>query len=347
MSGPPSARWADLEERIEQFLAGAGYSCRRNAVVTGRSGAAHEIDVLAERSDAVTRVRLAVECKAWNRPVEKDVVAKLAFVAGDIGADKGILVALAGGRDGATRAAGDLGIDLWGPAELEARLGSPALSALAVPPLGPTDEGVALHCDAARAQRLVRGQARGWSGLRRERVEWVRPAWVAHHLVVVATTEPGRPFLGRRAPRSTARLNLYDGLGGAWWRTLERVPGSEGFDPACRVPAAMPSGRVTAAVRRAASRRDDAVSEAARQRWEDALEELGVPAATEAVTVERVETLYWPFWLGLLTSGSQAAVRLVAVDGASPVGEVCPAASAACTAQLGHVLRALIPGVHS
>jgi hypothetical protein len=341
MSGLPSARWADLEERIERFLAGHGYTCRRNAVVTGRSGASHEIDVLAERSDAVTRVRLAVECKAWNRPVEKDVVAKLAFVAGDIGADKGILVALAGGRDGASRAAGDLGIDLWGPAELEARLGPPAVSDLSTPPLAPTDEGVALHCDADRARRLVRAQARGWSGLRRERVEWVRPGWVAHHLLVVATTEPGRPFLGRRAPRSTERLNLHDGLGGAWWRTLERIPATEGFDVACRVPAALPSGRVAAAVRRAAQRRDASVSDQARQRWAGALEELGVPGTAAAVAVERIETLYWPFWLGLLTSGSQGASRLVAVDGASPVGEVCPLASASFTAALGHVLRAL------
>ncbi len=132
--GTPPLPGADLERRIEQYLSLHGYACLRNAVVEGRSGGRHEVDVLAETSDGVTGYRLAVECKARQRPVEKDVVAKLAFVVGDLGLHKGIVVSLCGSRLGAEQTARELGIELWGPAELESRLGQVALAELAAGP---------------------------------------------------------------------------------------------------------------------------------------------------------------------------------------------------------------------
>lgn len=336
-------RWVDLEDRIEQFLIGAGYGCRRNPVVTGRSGVAHEVDVLAERSDAVSRYRVAVECKAWNRPVEKEAVAKLAFVVADIGADKGILVALSGGRSGAARSAEDLGIDLWGPSEIEDRLGPPALSALSAAPAVSAwpAPAVPLRCGAERARWLVDGQARGRFGLRGEQVGWVRPVWVAQHRVVVATTGEGRAFLGRRASRSHVVANLYDGLTGAWWRSFDGVPETPEVAMTARVPPAVPAGRVAAMIRRAQARRDASASPAARDRWSAALEALGVPGDAASVSVEATETLYWPFWLGLLTGRRGGGSRLVAVDGSVASAAVCPVASEACTAGMGHILRSV------
>ncbi|MGH9892704.1 MAG: restriction endonuclease, partial [bacterium] len=85
-----------LEERIATFLAGNGYSTKQNVFLEGRSGGRHEIDVLAEKDDGITTFRLAVECKAWNTPIEKDVVSKLAYVMTDLGLNKGIVVSLKG-----------------------------------------------------------------------------------------------------------------------------------------------------------------------------------------------------------------------------------------------------------
>src|SRR5262249_20729690 len=66
-----------LEERIGEHFAAHGYLVRRRVQAEGRSGGRHEIDVLAEKSDPLTTFRLAVECKAWGSPIEKDVVSKL------------------------------------------------------------------------------------------------------------------------------------------------------------------------------------------------------------------------------------------------------------------------------
>jgi hypothetical protein len=167
---------------------------------------------------------------------------------------------------------------------------------------------------------------------------------VAHQAVLVATTAEAKPFLGRSATRSTLRTNLYDAITGTWWRS--QTTASEGtllvgelvpVDLTSRVPPVVPAGRVAEAIRHAARRRDAAVGAAARDRWVGELEVLGVPGDAVSVTVERTETIYWPFWLGLLTTSIDA--RLVVVDGAG--GAVCPSASDAFTAGLGHVLRSL------
>ena len=121
----PSAaeKGSDLERRIARFFAENGYRTVSNQKLVGRSGGRHEIDVLAERSDGVTSVRIAVECKAWQAPIDKTVIAKAAYVCADLGINKVIVVSLHGWQVGAERAAADQGIELWGPTELEQRLG--------------------------------------------------------------------------------------------------------------------------------------------------------------------------------------------------------------------------------
>src|SRR5262245_42805170 len=81
-----------LEQQMAVFFQTHGYAARCNEVLEGRSGGRHEIDVYAEKSDALTTFRVAVECKAWQHPIEKDVVSKLHYVMTDLGLSKGIIV---------------------------------------------------------------------------------------------------------------------------------------------------------------------------------------------------------------------------------------------------------------
>jgi hypothetical protein len=121
---------AALERSIEQFFIESGYETQRNVILEGRSGGRHEIDVLASKADGVTTIRIFVECKAWNSPIEKDVVTKAAYVMGDLGFNKAIVVSLAGCRVGAEQSAEQLGVDLWDTFEIEKRLGKVAVSGL-------------------------------------------------------------------------------------------------------------------------------------------------------------------------------------------------------------------------
>jgi hypothetical protein len=330
--GTAPLRGADLERRIEQYLSLHGYACRRNALLDGRSGGRHEVDVLAETSDGVTAYRLAVECKARHRPIENDVVAKLAFVVADLGLHKGIVVSLAGSRLGAERSAQELGIEIWGPAELETRLGQVVLAELAAGPGTRTGQGLPLACSAGTAERLVRRERGGFLSGGRERVEWVRLVWVAHHVLALAVTghEPG--LLQRGALKATWQWNLYEAVTGTFSGALPEPPALVEADLSAIVPPAVPAARLVEGVRRALARRE----EVARQRYAVALEKLGVPAG-HSVTVEEAGLAYWPFYLALLRSG--AKMRLVAVD--AHLGTLSPTTGTLLTGSISYVLKAL------
>jgi hypothetical protein len=337
--GAAQVRGAELERRIEQYLSLHGYACRRNAVLEGRSGGHHEVDVLAEMSDGVTGYRLAVECKAQHRPVEKDVVAKLAFVVGDLGLQKGIVASLAGSRLGAEQSARELGIDLWGPAELETRLGQVALAELAAGPAVHLGPGLPLACSPGTAERLVRGDRRGLLRGGPEQVEWLRLVWVAHHVLALAVTwpHPGRLARRRGALQATWQWNFYDGVTGAFSGAVWEAPALVEADLSVTIPPAVPAGKLVAGVRRAVTRREQILTAAARDRSAAALHDLGLPEAACSITVEEAGLAYWPFYLALLRSGTK--VRLVAVD--AHLGTLSPSAGRLLTGAVGYVLKAL------
>ncbi|MBP7986087.1 restriction endonuclease, partial [Candidatus Neomicrothrix sp.] len=125
---PSAARGAALETLLAGHFTRHGYAVESNLVVEGRSGNAHELDVVARRSDALTDYVTVVEAKSWSNRVGKEVVAKLAYVLADVGMHKGIIAAPGGLTSGAITAAEALGIEVWDGAELERRLGATALA---------------------------------------------------------------------------------------------------------------------------------------------------------------------------------------------------------------------------
>jgi hypothetical protein len=69
-----------------------GSSCR----VTGKSGVSHQIDVMTEHSDGIHTYKTAIECKYWNKKVNKDIVMKLAETIEDASINKGVIVSKKG-----------------------------------------------------------------------------------------------------------------------------------------------------------------------------------------------------------------------------------------------------------
>ena len=126
---PSAARGAALETLLAGHFTRHGYAVESNLVVEGRSGNAHELDVVARRSDALTDYVTVVEAKSWNNRVGKEVVAKLAYVLADVGMHKGIIAAPGGLTSGAITAAEALGIEVGT---------APSWNDASVPPRWPT-----------------------------------------------------------------------------------------------------------------------------------------------------------------------------------------------------------------
>ncbi|MGH9066860.1 MAG: restriction endonuclease [Acidimicrobiales bacterium] len=342
-------RGRELEARVAAHFAAHGYVCRSNAVLRGRSGASHEVDVLAEKVDSLTSYRVAVECKAWSVPVDQDVVSKLAWVVADLGLHKGIVVSLAGAGSGAAQAAEGLGIELWAGEEIGRRLAqappAPSVVVLGQPAVVGPD----------RAARTARRARAGRSGRSREAVVASDLAWLPVHELALAVAARGvqevRGARARRPARSgpgegrvaVSRVwNLYEALSGSYLgATADPEPWAELEVGAVAIPPLVRSSQLVAELRRTTTRLARVATEAAVARHRAALGSLGVGVEggrdLQEVDIEGTRLVHLPYHLCLLEG--RDGERVVAVD--ARTGALAPVVADAATAKLRHVAEAL------
>ncbi|MDN5479456.1 MAG: restriction endonuclease, partial [Chryseobacterium sp.] len=73
-------------------IEGHGNECK----VKGDSGVSHQIDVLTSESDGINTYRTAIECKYWNKKINKDIVMKLWAIVYDAKLSQGIIISKSG-----------------------------------------------------------------------------------------------------------------------------------------------------------------------------------------------------------------------------------------------------------
>jgi Restriction endonuclease len=271
--------------------------------------------VLATKSDGLVTTRVGVECKAWAGPIEKDVVAKLSFVVNDLAINKGIVVSLHGWRLGAEQTAADLGIDLWGPTEIEQHLRE----------LGPAADArtarVGLGWAAVVAPDHAEGSARAAgkrrSGLRTRTVEelaWFGRVWLPCFRLELSVTAPHS--LGKRKTELTTVqvVNLYDALDGSLISPSPTPgPPDEIQLDGLVISPKLEVARVTTAIRRNMEKIRQVTQGAALGRYWQARERLGIHANAKDVTVSGSRLVHLPVYLGVLHGASHE--RIVAIDG--------------------------------
>ena len=64
--------------------------------VKGKSGVSHQVDILTSHSDGIHDYRTAIECKFWEKKINKDVVMKVASIIEDTNIHKGVIVSKRG-----------------------------------------------------------------------------------------------------------------------------------------------------------------------------------------------------------------------------------------------------------
>lgn len=102
--------WKDYEEitkQVYQVLGennGVHIKCYGSECkVEGKSGVEHQIDVLTEHSDGLHTYLTAVECKYWNKNINKDIIMKVAEIVEDTSLNKGVIVSKLGFTPDAVR----------------------------------------------------------------------------------------------------------------------------------------------------------------------------------------------------------------------------------------------------
>lgn len=334
--------WRRFEQAIAQYFADHGYDVETNVVLNGRSGAPHEIDVLATKSDRLTTIRVGVECKAWAGPIEKDVVTKLSVVLNDLGLNKGVVVSLHGWRTGAEQVAKDLGIDLWGPAEIELHLGAFAVAQVRAGSVPKSGLGWRFAAPAPAAEKLARAQGKGRLGLRTlEELVWFGQLWLPGFLLELSVTEPRGRGIVKLKLGTTLAANVYEGLSGKFVAPAASwgAPTEVQLSPAPVVTLIARDTSIPTEIRKTLERLSRVTQAAAIARHRGTLASLGVPRDATAVSVSASTLIHLPLHVGLLRQAAHE--RVVAVDGVT--GVLVPRLSEVLTKHLPHVRASLAP----
>ena len=113
-----------LEADIAELFRRSGYAVEHNARIKGRSGAAHQIDVLASYDAPFHKSTVLIEAKNHRSNIDKDTVMKLAAIRDDLSAGHAILATTSGFTPGALKTASVHGnLDLWDGQKTAALLG--------------------------------------------------------------------------------------------------------------------------------------------------------------------------------------------------------------------------------
>ena len=95
--------WKEYEQ-ITKYIyeilgkkAGVEIECYgNNCKIKGKSGIFHQIDVLTKHSDGLHTYRTGIECKYWDKNINKDIIMKVAEIVEDAKLNKGIIVSKLG-----------------------------------------------------------------------------------------------------------------------------------------------------------------------------------------------------------------------------------------------------------
>jgi len=111
-------RGLELEKLVTRLFKAKGYNARHNVKLVGRSGVKHQIDVYAEYKAPLHTSKIVVECKSYDKPIDKDIVIKLIHEVEDLGVDKGILITTSYFTPDAVSTAEGYNVDLWNGTKL-------------------------------------------------------------------------------------------------------------------------------------------------------------------------------------------------------------------------------------
>lgn len=110
--------WGGFEKLVAKLHETGEVTVEHNVQLTGKSGATRQIDVVIRQKQGYYEHLIIVECKYWNKPVERLHVDAFASAVDDLNASKGVLFSTEGFQEGALIAGKHYGIDLYKVREL-------------------------------------------------------------------------------------------------------------------------------------------------------------------------------------------------------------------------------------
>lgn len=110
--------WGGFEELVKEIHSTGSVIVDRDVKLEGRSGALRQIDVLMTHREGPYEYKTIIECKYWNKNIERLHVDALSTTMKEVGASKGVIFTVKGFQSGAKLQAEAEGIKLFKVREL-------------------------------------------------------------------------------------------------------------------------------------------------------------------------------------------------------------------------------------
>jgi hypothetical protein len=308
----PDAHGARRSAAVADYLSRHGYRVATNVSMRGRSGANYDLDILAEKSDDVTTFRMLVDCGSWDVPIDKQVLAGVHMAMTDLGINKAIVVSAKGWRTATDAGAKRLGIELWGPVDVEGRIGRIGGPHEGPPQRGPVT-GFPVSVGREQAEQVVRRQSRGVLGMGGEEVAWFRQYWLPFYRLKVRHSREDKERFRRPTLRTREFWNVYEALSGSLYDQWDGEPGTAPVNPDRLIRPRIHGLQIVNDIEEAARRYNEAPTPEATMRYEDRLKALGIDLPVSFFDLSTPSEMYIPFYVALLR-GRGAEHRIVAVD---------------------------------
>lgn len=105
--------WGGFEKLVADMHQTGAVSVEKNIVLTGKSGAPRQIDVLLIHQEGLYTHKTLVECKYWNTKITRQHIDAMAAAVEDLNAAKGVFFTTKGYQSGAIKVAQHKGIDIF------------------------------------------------------------------------------------------------------------------------------------------------------------------------------------------------------------------------------------------
>lgn len=113
-----------FELKIADLFKQKGYHVTHNIKMTGRSGATHQIDVLAQFTAPLHTSSVIIEAKSYQSNIDKDIIMKLVQIQQDLSIDRAILATTSDFTPGALQTAQQYSnVELWDRKKITSLLG--------------------------------------------------------------------------------------------------------------------------------------------------------------------------------------------------------------------------------
>lgn len=119
-----------FEQRLVRLFKSKGYEAAHNVQMVGRSGAQHQIDLLATFTCPLHTSTVVVEAKSYQASIDKDRIMKLIQIVDDLGVDRGIIITTSHFTPAAIKTAEGHNVELWDRDRLGKLLGEVEISAV-------------------------------------------------------------------------------------------------------------------------------------------------------------------------------------------------------------------------